>query len=55
MKKIWKIMLAAGVMSLAASLCMGLTTFAATESGTIEGGFTWEADIDTSTITVIGS
>ena len=55
MKKIWKIMLAAGVMSLAASLCMGTAAFAATESGTIEGGFTWEADTDISAVTVTGS
>lgn len=55
MKKLWKTMLAAGVMSLAASLCMGITAFAATESGTIEGGFTWEADTETATVTVTGS
>lgn len=55
MKKIWKTMLAAGVMGFAASLCMSLTTFAATESGTIEGGFTWQADTTTATVTVTGS
>lgn len=55
MKKIWKTVFAAGMMSLAASLCMGLTAFAATESGTIEGGFTWEVDTTTATVTVTGS
>ena len=55
MKKIWKIMLAAGVMSLAASLCVGTAAFAATESGTIEGGFAWQADTTTATVTVTGS
>lgn len=55
MKKLWKTVFAAGVMSLTASLCMGITAFAATESGTIEGGFTWEADTDTATVTVTGS
>lgn len=55
MRKIWKTMLAAGVMGLAASLCMEITAFAATESGTIEGGFTWEADTDTATVIVTGS
>ncbi len=54
MKKLWKTMLAAGVMSLAASLCMGITAFAATESGTIEGGFTWEVDTASHTLTITG-
>ena len=55
MKKIWKIMLAAGVMSLAASLCVGTAAFAATESGLIENGITWKADTDTATVTITGS
>ena len=54
MKKIWKTVFAAGMMSLAASLCMGLTAFAATESGTIEGGFTWEVDTTSHTLTITG-
>lgn len=55
MKKIWKIMLAAGVMSLATSLCVGTAAFAATESGLIENGITWKADTDTATVTITGS
>ena len=54
MKKIGKLFFAAGMMSLAASLCMGLTAFAATESGTIEGGFTWEVDTTSHTLTITG-
>ena len=55
MKKLWKTTLAGAVLSLAAGLCMSVSAFAAAESGTIEGGFTWEADTATATVTVTGS
>ena len=54
MKKLWKMTLAAMLMSIAVCLCAGMTAFAETVSGEIEGCF-WELDTDTGTLTLSGA
>lgn len=58
MKKIWKMFLAATVLSITACLFMGIAVFAETVSGEIKTDngkgvyFTWEFDTETQTLTV---
>ena len=54
MKKIWKTMLAAMLMSLAACLFAGTAVSAETVSGEIVDGFTWSYDTETKALTLKG-
>ena len=52
MKKLWKMMLAAMMMSLAVCLFAGTAVSAETVSGEIADGFTWSYDTETKTLTL---
>lgn len=54
MKKLWKMMLAAMLMSLAVCLLAGTAVSAETVSGEIADGFTWSYDTETRTLTLKG-
>ncbi len=54
MKKLWKMMLAAMLMSLAVCLFAGTAVSAETVSGEICDGFTWSYDTETRTLTLKG-
>lgn len=54
MKKLWKMMLAAMLMSLAVCLFAGTAVSAETVSGEIADGFTWSYDTETRTLTLKG-
>ena len=54
MEKLWKMMLAAMLMSLAVCLFAGTAVSAETVSGEIADGFTWSYDTETRTLTLKG-
>lgn len=54
MKKLWKMMLAAMMMSLAVCLFAGTAVSAETVSGEIADGFTWSYDTETKALTLKG-
>ena len=54
MKRIWKTMFAAMLMSLAVCLFAGTAASAETVSGEIAEGFTWSYDTETNTLTLKG-
>ena len=55
MKKIWKMFLAAAVMSIAICLCTEAAVFAETVSGELAEGCVWEVNTETGTLTITGT
>lgn len=55
MKKIWKMFLAAAVMSIAVCLFAGTAVFAETVSGELAEGCVWEVNTETGTLTITGT
>ena len=55
MKKIWKLLLASAVMSLAVCLGMGTAVFAKTITGELSEDCAWKVDTETGTLTITGA
>lgn len=55
MKKIWKVMFAAAMISIAVCLFAGTAVFAETVSGELAEGCVWEVNTETGTLTITGT